>query len=69
MLFRSGLSSAPAIALGVVEILENAGCILEKNPKFNGNRKQIHFMELSSEEKAELRWYLQSRDFIKIKDK
>lgn len=49
-----GLSSAPAIALGVVEILENAGCILEKNPKFNGNRKQIHFMELSSEEKAEL---------------
>ena len=49
-----GLSSAPAIAQGVVEILESAGCRLERNPKFNGNRKQIHFMELSSKEKAEL---------------
>ena len=49
-----GLSSAPAIALDVVEILKNAGCKLEKNPNFNGRREQIHFMELSSNEKAEL---------------
>ena len=49
-----GLSSAPAIALGVVEILKKAGCSLEKNPDFNGKREQINFMELSSEEKAKL---------------
>lgn len=49
-----GLSSAPAIALGVVEILENAGCELEKNKDFNGKREQIHFMELPNNEKAEL---------------
>ena len=49
-----GLSSAPAIALGVVEILENAGCELEKNPNFDGRREQVHFMELSNKEKAEL---------------
>lgn len=49
-----GLSSAPAIAEAVVEILQNAGCNLEKNPDFNGKREQIHFMELSADEKAEL---------------
>lgn len=49
-----GLSSAPAIALGVVDILKEAGCRFEKNPVFNGKREQIHLMELSSEEKAKL---------------
>ncbi|HCW54825.1 MAG TPA: FAD/NAD(P)-binding oxidoreductase [Clostridium sp.] len=49
-----GLSSAPAIAEGVVDILKNAGCKLEKNPEFNGKREQINFMELSNSEKAEL---------------
>lgn len=49
-----GLSSAPAIAEGVIEILQNTGCRLEKNPDFNGKREQIHFMELSADEKAEL---------------
>ncbi|MDB2151322.1 NAD(P)/FAD-dependent oxidoreductase [Clostridium butyricum] len=49
-----GLSSAPAIALGVVEIIKNSGLDLVENPNFNGKREQIHFMELSSEEKAEL---------------
>jgi glycerol-3-phosphate dehydrogenase len=49
-----GLSSAPAIALGVVEILEKAGCKLEKKENFIAKREQIHFMELSPEEKAKL---------------
>lgn len=49
-----GLSSSPAIAVGVVEILEKAGCKLEKNPFFKGRRKQIRFMELSNKEKAEI---------------
>ncbi len=49
-----GLSSAPAIALGVVHILEKAGCKLEKKENFMAKRKQIHFMELSAQEKAEL---------------
>lgn len=49
-----GLSSAPAIALEVVGILENAGCKLEKNKDFNGKREQIYFMELPDNEKAEL---------------
>ncbi|AJH01648.1 FAD/NAD(P)-binding oxidoreductase [Clostridium beijerinckii] len=49
-----GLSSAPAIALGVVHILEKAGCKLEKKENFIAKREQIHFMELSSKEKAEL---------------
>ncbi|EHI97835.1 FAD dependent oxidoreductase [Clostridium sp. DL-VIII] len=49
-----GLSSAPAIALGVVDILEKAGCKLEKNENFKAKREQIHFMELSPEEKAKL---------------
>lgn len=49
-----GLSSAPAIAEGVVDILKNAGCKLENNPDFNGKREQVHFMELSNSEKAEL---------------
>lgn len=49
-----GLSSAPAIALGVVDILERAGCKLEKNENFKAKREQIHFMELSADEKAKL---------------
>ncbi|MBX7409671.1 NAD(P)/FAD-dependent oxidoreductase [Clostridium chauvoei] len=49
-----GLSSAPAIAEGVVEILEGCGLSLTKNEKFNPIRKEIRFMELSAEEKAEV---------------
>lgn len=49
-----GLTAAPAIAERVVEILENIGLRLEKNINFNPIRKQIHFMELSNEEKADL---------------
>lgn len=49
-----GLSSAPAIALGVVDILVKAGCELEKKENFVGKREQVHFMELSAREKAEL---------------
>lgn len=49
-----GLSSAPAIALDVVDILHNAGCKLEKKDNFIGTRNQVHFMELSAKEKAEL---------------
>lgn len=49
-----GLSSAPAIALGVVDILKEAGCTLEKKENFAAKREQIHFMELSAQEKAEL---------------
>lgn len=49
-----GLSSAPAIALEVIDILGKAECKLEKKTNFNGKRDQVHFMELSSKEKAEL---------------
>ncbi|MVX63571.1 FAD-dependent oxidoreductase [Clostridium chromiireducens] len=49
-----GLTSAPAIALGVVEILAKGGCKLEKKENFIANREQIHFMDLSPTEKAEL---------------
>jgi len=49
-----GLSSAPAVSLGVVDILHKAGCILEKKENFIAKREQIHFMELSAEEKAEV---------------
>lgn len=49
-----GLSSAPAIALGVVDILEKAGCKLEKKDNFISKREQIHFMDLAPKEKAEL---------------
>ncbi|MCR3758126.1 NAD(P)/FAD-dependent oxidoreductase [Clostridium felsineum] len=49
-----GLSSAPAIALDVVNILNAAGCSLEKKENFINKREQIHFMELAPEEKAEL---------------
>ena len=49
-----GLSSAPAVALGVVDILVKAGCKLEKKENFKGKREQVHFMNLSAAEKAEL---------------
>lgn len=49
-----GLTSAPAIALDVVKILGEAGCMLDKKENFEGNREQIYFMELSAKEKSEL---------------
>lgn len=49
-----GLSSAPAVALDVVEILKSSGLKTEKKNTFEKYRKQINFMELSSEEKAEI---------------
>ena len=49
-----GLSSAPAIAIGVVDILDKAGCKLERKEDFIGKREQVHFMELSAKEKAEI---------------
>lgn len=49
-----GLSSAPAIALDVVEILNNSGCKLDKKDNFISKREQVHFMELKASEKAEL---------------
>ena len=49
-----GLSSAPAIAEEIVNILKNAGLPLTSNPDFDPNRRQIRFMELSEKEKEEL---------------
>ena len=49
-----GLTSAPAMALDVVKLLEKSGLELIENENFNGIRKQIHFMELSMEEKMEV---------------
>ncbi|MCR6513758.1 NAD(P)/FAD-dependent oxidoreductase [Clostridium sp. LY3-2] len=49
-----GLSSAPAIALDVVEILKDSGLKEEKNENFNPIRKEIRFIELSPSEKAEI---------------
>lgn len=49
-----GLTSAPAIAVDVVEILKNSGCELKKKENFIEKREQIHFMDLSPKEKAEL---------------
>ncbi|MGL4848732.1 MAG: NAD(P)/FAD-dependent oxidoreductase [Clostridium sp.] len=49
-----GLTSAPAIAVDIVEMLKASGLILDKKENFIEERKQIHFMELSKEEKIEL---------------
>lgn len=49
-----GLSSAPAIAEDVVNILEGCGLNAEKKANFDGSRKQVHFMEMTPAEKAEL---------------
>lgn len=47
-----GLSSAPAIAEYVAELLEKNGAILEPNPDFKPRRAPMHyFKELSDEEK------------------
>ena len=48
-----GLSSAPAIGLDVANmVVEKLGAVKKEN--FKKNRPQIHFMELSPEEKAEV---------------
>ena len=49
-----GLSSAPAIAVDVVKMLDESGLALEKKDNFNEKREQVHFIELSPEEKANL---------------
>ena len=50
-----GLSSAPAIAEYVVELIEKSGEVLVPNPDFNPIRKPAHyFRELSLEEKNEI---------------
>lgn len=50
-----GLSSSPAIAEYVVEILKNMGATLEKNDKFNPFREPAHkFKETSTAEKNEI---------------
>ncbi|MEG1256112.1 NAD(P)/FAD-dependent oxidoreductase [Clostridium sp.] len=49
-----GLSSAPAVALDVVEILKNSGLKAEKKDNFVRNRERIEFMELSQKEKSEI---------------
>lgn len=49
-----GLSSSPAIALKVIDILAHSGLRLEKKEEFNPFRKQIKFKDLSSKEKNEL---------------
>ncbi|PJI09199.1 MULTISPECIES: NAD(P)/FAD-dependent oxidoreductase [Clostridium] len=49
-----GLSSAPAIALDVVNILEKAGCKLDKKENFEAKREQIYFKDLSPKEKSKL---------------
>ena len=47
-----GLSSAPAIAEYVIELLTNAGMKLEKNPSYVATREAMHaFREASIEEK------------------
>jgi glycerol-3-phosphate dehydrogenase len=50
-----GLTSAPAIAKYVVEMLEKAGAELPLNESFNGTRKPLHyFRELGIDEKNEI---------------
>ncbi len=50
-----GLTSAPAIATYVVEMLKGAGVKLEANAGFNGKRRPLHyFRELSIDEKNEI---------------
>ncbi len=50
-----GLTSAPAIAEYVVELVKGKIEKLEANPNYNPNRRpSIHFMELSDTEKARL---------------
>jgi glycerol-3-phosphate dehydrogenase len=50
-----GLTSAPAIALYVVDMLKSSGFELEENKSFNGRRRPAHyFRELSVDEKNEI---------------
>ena len=50
-----GLTSAPAIAVYVADMLKNDGFALEKNDSFNGTRRPSHyFRELSEDEKNEI---------------
>ena len=50
-----GLTSAPAIAVYVADMLKEAGVELEANTKFNGTRRPSHyFRELSIDEKNEI---------------
>ncbi len=50
-----GLSSAPAIAVYVIEILEKIGLKLEENKGFNPKRRAMHyFKDASIEEKNEM---------------
>ena len=49
-----GLSSAPAIALEVIKLIEKSNLKLQKKENFNPYRKQIEFMSLSKEEKKKL---------------
>ncbi len=50
-----GLSSAPAIAEYVVELLEKDGLILERKEDFNPKRiSPVHFSSLTTEEKNEM---------------
>lgn len=49
-----GLTSAPAIAEDMINILVDAGLKLNKKDNFNANREIINFMELSVDKKKEL---------------
>lgn len=49
-----GLSSAPAIALQAVELLEKAGLTLKEKENYVFERRETRFKELSSDEKAKL---------------
>ncbi len=49
-----GLSSAPAIALDIASQVLNRLENITKKEVFKQNRPQIHFMELSPEEKAKV---------------
>lgn len=49
-----GLTSAPAIAVDIIKMLEDSGLQLNKKENFNEKREQVNFMELSSEEKDAL---------------
>lgn len=49
-----GLSSAPAIAVDVVNILKDLGLVLEQKDNFNSHRSKINFIELPLEEKVKL---------------
>ncbi|MDF2612410.1 MAG: FAD/NAD(P)-binding oxidoreductase [Clostridia bacterium] len=49
-----GLSAAPAIALGVVDLLQKKGLKACLKATFNPKREQIRFMELPQEEKQAL---------------